>query len=164
MALRICFLTHLVRTGQSEKINFSPFHWRWIQINAQLPMHDTPDQKYRDGILRHHFNKRLESFASCYSISSTNGLKKTTLLSSFKNLTKNPKQENSSLCPETSTKNSVQEFGLLPLEAESVEGVSLLVVSLQQAQVRLPLVPNYLGQNFFYKNRKNMLDLTGVRV
>jgi hypothetical protein len=81
------------------------------------------------------------------------------------NQTKTWVWEDSILCPETSTKNAVQEFGLLPLEAESVEGISLLVVSLQQAQVRLPLVPNHLGQNFiFYKNRKNTLDLTIVRV
>jgi hypothetical protein len=39
----------------------------------------------------------------------------------------------------------ITSIELLPLEAESVEGVSLLVVSLQQAQVRLPLVPNHLG-------------------
>ncbi len=31
------------------------------------------EEEYRDGILGHHFNKRLKSFASCYSVSASGG-------------------------------------------------------------------------------------------
>jgi hypothetical protein len=56
-------------------------------------------EKCRDGILGHKFNKRLDSFAACYSQSLLLAdLKKTMLFSGFnKSLQKSPKQENSSL-------------------------------------------------------------------
>ncbi len=58
-----------------------------------------PNILSRDGILGHKFNKRLESFAPCYSQSLLlQILKKTILSSGFKNPNKtSAKQENSSL-------------------------------------------------------------------
>ncbi len=55
--------------------------------------------KTRDGILGHRFNKRLESFAPCYSQSlSWRVLKKTTLFFACKSFyKKSAKQENLSL-------------------------------------------------------------------
>jgi hypothetical protein len=83
----------------------------------------------RDGILGHQFNKRLKSFASFYSQS--------LLLKDFKeycnpslverkNESRKPERtrvgEDSSLCPETSTKNAVQEFHLRLIVCECTAG------------------------------------------
>jgi hypothetical protein len=69
---------------------------------------------YRDGILGHQFNTRLESFAHAIHIHSS--LFMNSILKKGKtrieNRTKTRVSEHSCLCPETSTKYYVHEFYL----------------------------------------------------
>ncbi len=110
---------------------------------------------FRDGILGHQSNKRLESFAPC--LSPSGGFNETKFKDPYKKIRetrkfesihqkhfveqknkgrktdKSSRLEDSSLCPETSTKTAIQEFHLRKLQTViSIRrrGVTVLVYKL----------------------------------
>jgi len=134
----VCRRSNLQAGEEGKGPNHTTVKKPWSSVNHSLLCfcHITDIlcmRVFRDGIVGHQFDKRLESFAPFYSQSlpladftenhTLLWIRETRKLSLFmdsicrtkneaRNQTKTQIREDNSLCPETSTKNALQEFHL----------------------------------------------------